>query len=533
MRLRAPRRARWCWRPSSRSAAADRAADRARSPVSARRRERTSRILYVRSGAALKRLALEYDALAADVYWIRAIQHYGGDRLDAGAGPARRYELLYPLLDITTTLDPYFKIAYRFGAIFLSEGYPGGPGRPDQSVALLRKAIAAQPAEVAVLPRHRLRVLLAPARLPGRGRLVPARRRAARARPTGSTPVAATMLTHGRGSRRRPGFSGSRSSKSEEPWLRRAAERALAAARRAGPDGSARRAIVQRHPPPPGERYSWAALIGEARSAASRPIRPARRSRSIPATGRVTISRAVAALPDAGQTRGGPPVNLDPPQLVILRHARPRRRQLSQRLHPSHPARGSRSRTPARAVRAAATTCAGSTTSRSSATRCSAAGAGSAARPSRSGTPPSRSLTMALFVLHGVVFGWTPAPGPAAAVRLRDGGAVCHRSGAPPAARRHHAPGHRRWGSSRAPCCPRACVDALIGTVAGRGRAVANRRGVLPILRPGRHGRRRRQDARHGRRVSRLEARARSPSCSRRSPGRSSGSSSSWPGAAA
>jgi hypothetical protein len=38
-------------------------------------------ILYVRSGAALKRIALSFDAVAADVYWIRAIQHYGGERL--------------------------------------------------------------------------------------------------------------------------------------------------------------------------------------------------------------------------------------------------------------------------------------------------------------------------------------------------------------------------------------------------------------------------------------------------------------------
>ena len=43
----------------------------------------------------------------------------------------RTYALLYPLLDLTTTLDPYFSIAYRFGAIFLGEPYPGGPGRPD------------------------------------------------------------------------------------------------------------------------------------------------------------------------------------------------------------------------------------------------------------------------------------------------------------------------------------------------------------------------------------------------------------------
>ncbi|MCL4813650.1 MAG: hypothetical protein KJ061_14245 [Vicinamibacteraceae bacterium] len=102
-------------------------------------------VLYVPSGAVLGRLALSYDALLADVYWIRALQHFGGTRLD----PARPkdYPLLYPLLDIATTLDPRFTIAYRFGAIFLSESPPGGPGRPDLAVTLLEKGVAAKPDE--------------------------------------------------------------------------------------------------------------------------------------------------------------------------------------------------------------------------------------------------------------------------------------------------------------------------------------------------------------------------------------------------
>jgi tetratricopeptide (TPR) repeat protein len=110
------------------------------------RPEVEARLLYVRSPAAIRRMVLGFDALAADLYWIRAIQHYGGDRL-AKAGSRRRYELLYPLLDLTTALDPSFNIAYRFGAIFLSEPYPGGPGRPDQAVALLKKGIAANPGQ--------------------------------------------------------------------------------------------------------------------------------------------------------------------------------------------------------------------------------------------------------------------------------------------------------------------------------------------------------------------------------------------------
>jgi hypothetical protein len=115
--------------------------------------------LYVTSGSALRRLTLAYHALAADVYWIRAIQYYGGTKRQlgteqqvatgtapTGASAARRdYSLLYPLLDLTTSLDPRFTIAYRFGAIFLAEPYPGGPGRPDLAIALLEKGLRARP----------------------------------------------------------------------------------------------------------------------------------------------------------------------------------------------------------------------------------------------------------------------------------------------------------------------------------------------------------------------------------------------------
>ena len=100
-------------------------------------------ILYVSSPAALTRLALSYDALVADLYWIRAIQYYGGTRLSAQA--SKSYELLYPLLDLTTSLDPNFNIAYEFGAFFLSEKKPGGPGRSDLAIRLLEKGIAARP----------------------------------------------------------------------------------------------------------------------------------------------------------------------------------------------------------------------------------------------------------------------------------------------------------------------------------------------------------------------------------------------------
>jgi hypothetical protein len=115
----------------------------ARDRLYSRETTETERILYVRSTEAMKRLALGFDALLSDVYWIRAIQHYGGDRLSKDR--RQRYELLDPLLNLTTTLDPYFTIAYRFGSIFLSEPPPGGPGRPDRAIALLQKGIGVQP----------------------------------------------------------------------------------------------------------------------------------------------------------------------------------------------------------------------------------------------------------------------------------------------------------------------------------------------------------------------------------------------------
>jgi hypothetical protein len=118
--------------------------------------------LVVSSGTAARRLSLGYTALAADLYWIRSVQYYGGQKLaleatrqegapgaSSSSEPVKTqqggYPLLYPLLDLTTSLDPQFNIAYRFGAIFLAEPYPGGAGRPDLAITLLQKGLAARP----------------------------------------------------------------------------------------------------------------------------------------------------------------------------------------------------------------------------------------------------------------------------------------------------------------------------------------------------------------------------------------------------
>jgi hypothetical protein len=114
-------------------------------------------MVYVSSGTAVRRLTTAYNALAADVYWVRAIQYFGATRVRLASeqrGPEPppllaaepdEYPALYPLLDVTTSLDPRFNIAYRFGAVFLAEPYPGGPGRPDLAIKLLEKGLADRP----------------------------------------------------------------------------------------------------------------------------------------------------------------------------------------------------------------------------------------------------------------------------------------------------------------------------------------------------------------------------------------------------
>jgi len=100
-------------------------------------------LLYVRSGKAISHAALSYNAILSDVYWIRAIQHFGYSRMHPD--DSNRYRMLYPLLDLTTSLDPNFTVAYRFGALFLAEPDPGGAGRPDLAIALLEKGVKANP----------------------------------------------------------------------------------------------------------------------------------------------------------------------------------------------------------------------------------------------------------------------------------------------------------------------------------------------------------------------------------------------------
>jgi hypothetical protein len=97
--------------------------------------------LVLRSGKLVKAMSLEYAPLMADIYWTRVVQYYGDKRAKHDAN----FELLWPLLDVTTTLDPNLLVAYRFGSTFLSEPSPRGAGRPELGIELLERGIKANP----------------------------------------------------------------------------------------------------------------------------------------------------------------------------------------------------------------------------------------------------------------------------------------------------------------------------------------------------------------------------------------------------
>jgi hypothetical protein len=223
----------------------------------AREAPETQPLMYVRSPEVIKRIALGFDSLAADVYWIRALQHYGRQRLAASGGP-QDYSLLYPLLDLTTSLDPHFRIAYRFGAIFLSERFPGGPGRPDLAIALLQKGIAADPDrweyfhDIGFVHYWTLRDPTTAAQWFTRASERPNA-------PNWLAPIAAAMLTQG-ADRASARYLWRQILAADEEWLRTRAQVALAQLD-ALDQIDILTSLVNATPPPGGSPYSWAVLI--------------------------------------------------------------------------------------------------------------------------------------------------------------------------------------------------------------------------------------------------------------------------------
>jgi hypothetical protein len=100
-------------------------------------------VLYIPSAQTLKRMSLGYDGLMADLYWTRAVQYFGGKHRTR----SNQFQLLKPLLNITTSLDPHLIVAYQFGSIFLAQDPPEGAGDPQAAAELIKKGIKENPSE--------------------------------------------------------------------------------------------------------------------------------------------------------------------------------------------------------------------------------------------------------------------------------------------------------------------------------------------------------------------------------------------------
>src|SRR5271170_3569653 len=98
-------------------------------------------VLFLSSPKVIKRASLGYNGLMACIYWTRAVQYFGNRHHYYAAS----YNLLAPLLEITTHLDPHLVIAYEFGSSFLAPQPPHGAGQPERAVELMEYGIQNNP----------------------------------------------------------------------------------------------------------------------------------------------------------------------------------------------------------------------------------------------------------------------------------------------------------------------------------------------------------------------------------------------------
>jgi tetratricopeptide (TPR) repeat protein len=98
-------------------------------------------VLFLSSPKVIKRASLGYDGLMACIYWTRAVQYFGYRHHSYAAS----YNLLAPLLEITTHLDPHLLVAYEFGSSFLAPQPPHGAGEPERAIELMEYGIQNNP----------------------------------------------------------------------------------------------------------------------------------------------------------------------------------------------------------------------------------------------------------------------------------------------------------------------------------------------------------------------------------------------------
>jgi len=87
---------------------------------------------------ALKLLSLNYKNLVSDYYWLRAISHFGSQRMHK-----HHYPNLEALMERVLNLDPYFGQAYYFTGTALTT--TGNDSTTDTAIKLLRPGMEYRP----------------------------------------------------------------------------------------------------------------------------------------------------------------------------------------------------------------------------------------------------------------------------------------------------------------------------------------------------------------------------------------------------
>jgi len=71
-------------------------------------------LLFFPKSTSVNIAASGYENFVADIFWIKAMEYFGGNRLGD-----RKYPYLYKILDVLTTLDRYYLPAYTLGGVLL------------------------------------------------------------------------------------------------------------------------------------------------------------------------------------------------------------------------------------------------------------------------------------------------------------------------------------------------------------------------------------------------------------------------------
>jgi len=100
------------------------------------REKAMAEMAYFPSGRFVREASIEYQSLAADFVWLRAIQYYGYHLTTD-----RKYEWLGHVFGIIASLDPGFIGAYHFGAITLA----WDAHKPHEAVDFLTEGMKANP----------------------------------------------------------------------------------------------------------------------------------------------------------------------------------------------------------------------------------------------------------------------------------------------------------------------------------------------------------------------------------------------------